>query len=169
MAVDSGSYIERLHALLFPPRPRAAVPINVPVGTWPVPEVLNRPAWVALLGVGVAVTVGASPLSVPDLIARVRGLKVKELMDSARRILMDFHLSGYRGGTSRPVSLDPSWERELARLEAQPESVREEHHWVLSQPNDLHAQLWGNRVGGSSEVVLSSVFGLCDLVAPAVP
>lgn len=67
-------------------------------------------------------------MSVPDSVARVRGLTVKEPMDSAGRILMDLHPPGYPGGTSRPVKLDPCWEQKLARLVAQPDAVRVEHY-----------------------------------------
>lgn len=45
-------------------------------------------------------------MSVPDLVARVRGLTVKEPMASAGRMLVDFHPPGYSGGSSRPVKLD---------------------------------------------------------------
>lgn len=77
MAVDGGSYYVRVPALLLPPRPRLAVPLQVPVGLPPVPAVLPGPARVAPSGGGVAVTVGAPPLSVSDLVARVRGMSVK--------------------------------------------------------------------------------------------
>lgn len=55
---------------------------------------------------GVAVAVGAPTMSVPDLVAPVRGLTVKEPMASAGRRLVDFHPPGYSGGSSRPVKLD---------------------------------------------------------------
>lgn len=124
MAVDSGSYSSRVSALLLPPRPRVAVPARVPVGLPPVAPVLPGPARVAPMGRGPTTTLGASTMSVSDLAARVRGLTVKEPMDSAGRMLVDFHPPGRRGGTSRPVTMDPCLEQELARLIAQPDAVR---------------------------------------------
>lgn len=111
VAVDGGGYSGRGAALLLPPRPRAAVPVQVPAGLPPVPAVLPGPARIAPLGGGGAVTVGAPPFSVPDMVARVRRLSVKAPMDLTGRMLVDFHPLVYRGGTSRTVSLDPCWER----------------------------------------------------------
>lgn len=86
-------------------------------------------------------------MSVADLVARVCGMTGKKPMDSAGRILVEFHRPGYCGGTSPLVLLDPCWERLLARLVAHLDAVRVEHHCVLSQPDDRHAQPWRARVG----------------------
>lgn len=169
MAVDSGSYSGRVPALLLPPRPRAPpAPARLPVGHPPAPSILPGPARVAPLGGCVAVAAGQPALSMSDLVARVRGLTVQEAMESDGRMRVDFHLPHPRGESSRRVKVDPSWERELMRLVNQPNAVRVEHHWILSQPDDRHAQLWRTRVG-RGEVYLDPAFGVCDLIAPALP
>lgn len=129
-------------AIFLPPPPRVAVPMQVPVRLPPAPAVLPGPSRIAQVGGGVVAGLGPPPLSVPDLVARVLGMSVKEPMDSAGRMLVDSHPPAYRGSFYRPVLLDPCWTRGLARQVARPESVRVEHHSVFSQSDERHAQLW---------------------------
>lgn len=187
MTVDGGFSSGRGYALLFPPGPHVVVaPRVAPSDDWvgfrvgasglpPVLVVLLGTARAAALGGDWAETGRPPSMLVPDLVARVRRLPFMSPMDSTGRMLVDFHppkggggaVGSPRGGDSRSVPLDPCWERELARVVAQPSSLRVEHQWVLSLPDDRHALLWRNRAGRASEGVLDPGFGSCNLDAPA--
>lgn len=114
-------------------------------------------------------------MSVADLASRVRRLSVRPPMASESRMMIGVHPEegGVTGASragrySRPVALDACWDRELARVVANPDAVRVEHHWVLALPDGRHAGIWRHRVVRAGPVTLSPFFRLCDLAIPAM-